>query len=102
MPGRYGRVRGKHYFARNSSHRLVEIQAFFLHATADGLEDGKAAVAFIQVENPRSDAHRLQRTKAADAQQQLLADPDAPVSAVQSGRELPVLWSVAWHIRIEQ
>ena len=77
------RVRREDHFPRNLAGGGGKVDALLLHAGANGLKDGEAAVPFVQVQNPRRDAHRLQRAIAADAQQQLLADARAHVSAIQ-------------------
>ena len=57
---------------------------------------------FVQVQHARGDAHGPQRAEAADAQQQLLADADAAVAAVEARRQLAVLRRVALDVGIEQ
>ena len=84
MAGGHRRMRGEDDFARNLLRGSVEVQAFFFHAVADGLEDREAAVAFVQMQNAGRDAHGLERAKAADAEQQLLADAGARIAAVKA------------------
>jgi len=69
---RYGRVRGKHNFARNAGHGAIECDAFFIHSRVNGFEHGKSAVPFIQMQNAGRDAHGLQRAETANPQQQFL------------------------------
>jgi hypothetical protein len=96
------RVRGEHHLARHARHGLVEPDAFLDHPRADGLEDGKAAVPFVEVQYRRRDAHRPQRLVAADAEQQFVTDAHAGVAAVQTRREVAVLGRVAFDVRVEQ
>ena len=42
------------------------------------------------------------RAQAADAQQQFLADADAPVAAVEARSQLAIFGRIAFHVRIEQ
>ena len=80
----------------------VEVDAFFLHAVANGLEDGEAAVALVEMQNARRDAHGLEGAKAADAEQQFLADAGAAVAAVEARGEFAVFGGVALDIGVEQ
>ena len=45
---------------------------------------------------------RMQRPDAADAQEQLLADPDPGVAAVEPRGQRPVRLGVLGHVRVEQ
>ena len=73
-----------------------------LHPLADQLERRKRAVPFVQVHDARRDAQRRERAHAADAEQQLLADADALVAAVEPRRQLAILGLVAVDVRVEQ
>ena len=99
---RHRRVRGEHHFARNAVHRFVETQAFILHAIANGFEDRKSAVAFVEVQNARRDAHGFQGAKTSHAEQQFLPDSDARISAIETRRELDVLRGVPFNVRIQK
>ena len=59
VSGGHGSVRGEGHFARYPGHGLMEADALFLHAAADGLEHREPAVPFIEVQHARSDPHRL-------------------------------------------
>ena len=96
------RVRREDDFARNLHGGGVEVDAFFLHAGADGLEDCESAVAFVQMQHAGRNAHRLQSAVAADAEQQFLADAGAAVSAIEARGQFAVLGRVAFHVRVEQ
>ena len=103
MAGGHRRVRREDDFARNARHGLVEAQAFLLHALANRLEHGKAAVSFVQVQNAGRDPHRLQRAKTADAEQQFLADPRcAPSPPYKSRRQFAILRSISFDVGIQQ
>ena len=93
---------GEDHFARDAGHGFVKAQAFILHAVANRFQHRESAVPFVQMKNAGRDAHGFQRAEAADAQQQLLPDADAPVSAIQPRSELAVLGSVAFHVGVEQ
>ena len=96
------RVGGEDDFARHARHGLVEAEPFLLHAAANRFEHGESAVPFVQVQHAGRDAHGLQRAEAADAQQQFLADADAPVAAVQTRGQFAVFRSIAFDVRVEQ
>ena len=66
------------------------------------LEGGKRAVPFVEVDDARRDAERRQRLDPADAEQQLLADADAIVAAVQPRRQAAILGLIAVDVGIEQ
>ena len=57
---------------------------------------------FVQVQDARRDAQRRERADAADAEQQLLADADALVAAVEPRGQLAVLRLIAFDVRVEQ
>src|SRR6266446_578108 len=96
VPGGYRGVSGEHHFARDAGHGDVETDAFLLHAGADGLEHGEAAVAFVQVKNARVDAHGFEGAEASDSQKELLADAGARISAIEAGSKFAVLRSIAF------
>ena len=91
VPRGHRRVGRENHLARHAWERVLEHEAFFLHARANGLEDGEDAVALVEVQDPGGDTHRPERTEPADAEQQLLADADASITAIQPRRELAVL-----------
>ena len=102
VAGGNGRVRGENDFARNTRHGGVERDAFFLHAGADGFEDDKAAVTFIQVHHAGADAHGFEGAETADAEQQFLADAGAGVTAVKARSEFAIVGRVGFNVGIEQ
>ena len=77
MAGGDGRVGGEDDFAGNLAGGGVEVEAFFVHARADGFKDGEAAVAFVEMQDAGRDAHGLERAEAADAEQQFLTNAGA-------------------------
>ena len=102
MTGGHGRVGGEDHFARNLHGSGVEVQAFFLHAIADGFQHGEAAVALVEMEHAGRDAHGLEGTKAADAEQQLLTNAGASVAAVEARGQFQILGRIAGHVGVEQ
>ena len=91
VPRGHWRVGGEHHLARDAWDRVLEHEAFFVHARANGLEDGEDTVAFVEMQDSRCDSHCPKRTEPADAEQQLLADANASVTAIEPRRELAVL-----------
>ena len=53
VTGGYGRMRGEDDFAGHLAGGGVEVHTFFLHSVANGLEDYKAAVTFIEMKHAR-------------------------------------------------
>ena len=96
------RVRGEDDLRRDAAERLVGVDAFGGHALPHELERGEGAVAFVQMHDARRDAERCERADAADAEQQLLADADALVAAVEPRRQLAIFRLVALDVGIEQ
>ena len=92
----------KDHLARNLPRGRIKFQALLFHARADGLEDGEAAVAFIQMQHARRDAHGFKRAIAAHAQQQLLPDAGARIAAIEPRRGVKTLRRIAGHIRVQQ
>ncbi len=101
-PGRHRGVGGEDDFAGNLVGGSVEVQAFFLHAIADRFEHGEAAVALVEVKNAGSDAHGLQGAKAADAEEQLLANAGACIAAVEARGQVEILRRIAGDFGVEQ
>ena len=73
-----------------------------LHPPSHQLQHGKRAVSLVEVHHARRDAERRERLHAADAEQQLLPDAHALVTAVQPRRQLAVFRAVAFDVRVEQ
>ena len=76
-------VRGEAHLLRDPVAGFMEVQALVLHAILDCLKQRESAVALVEVQHPRRDAHRLQRAEAADTQQNLLADASAAIAAIE-------------------
>ena len=102
MSGRNGSVRGEGHFARNPGHRLMEVDALFLHAAANGLQHREPAVPFIEVQDARSDPHGFQCAETSHAQQQLLADANPSIAAIEPRRKFAIFRRVSFHVRIQQ
>ena len=99
---RHRRVRREHRAAGDAAHRFVDAGALALHALPHQFQHGKRAVPLVQVHHARGDSQRLQGAHAADAQQQLLANPRPRVAAIQPGGQLAIFRRVARHVGIEQ
>ena len=82
VAGRHRRVGGEDRREPDLLERLVGLQPL-LDEGADALDLQEGGVAFVQVEHGRLDSERRERADAADAEQQLLADPVLPVAAVE-------------------
>ena len=102
VAGRHRRVRREHHLRRDSAQRFGGADAFGLHALARQLERGKRAVPFVEVDDAGRDAERRQRLDPADAEQQLLADADAIVAAVEPRRQAAIFGLIAVDVGIEQ
>ncbi len=103
VAGRHRSMRREDDFARNSRQRPAsKLKPSSSMRHANRFEHGETAVSFVQVQHARRDAHRLQRAKTADAEQQLLPDAHAPVAAVEARRQLAIFRSIAFDVGIEQ
>ena len=102
VAGGDGCVGGEDDLARDLAGGLVEGDAFFDHAIADGLEDCEAAVALVEVKDPGGDAHGLECAEAADAEEELLTDAGAAVAAVEARGELEIFGGVAGDVGVEE
>ena len=99
---RHRRVRREHDLRRDSAQRFGGADAFGRHALARQLERGKRAVSLVEMDDTRRDAERRQRLDPAHAKQQLLADADAIVAAVQPRCQAAILGLIAVDVGIEQ
>src|SRR2546428_4202706 len=54
------------------------------------------------MKNARGNAHRSQRAEATDAEQQLLADRDGAVAAIQARGQLAIFRGVSRDTRVEE
>ena len=102
MAGGHGSVGGEDHFTGNPRHGLLEADALFFHALANGFEDHKCAMSFVQVQDARGDAERFQSAQTAHAKEQFLMHAHAAVAPVQARRHLAVLGGIAFHVGIEQ
>ena len=102
VAGRHRRVGGEDDVRGDDAQRFVRRQALALHPLPRELERGERAVTFVQVGDARRVAERPQRPRAADAEQQLLADAGPLVAAVEPRRQLAILGRVAFDVRVEQ
>ena len=95
-------VGGEDHFAGNLMRSGVEVQAFFLHAITDRLQHRETAVPLVEMENTRRNAHGLEGAKAADAEEQLLANAGASVAAIEARGQFQILGCVAGYVGVEQ
>src|SRR5579872_4295664 len=102
VSGRNGSMRGEDNLAGNSRHCCIESDSLVLHAHTNRFQHGERAMTFVEVQNSRSNPQRSQSSEPAHTEQQLLPNTDAEVSAIQTRRQLAVLWSVPVHVRIQQ
>ena len=93
---------GENIARRGHLPRLVVGQAELLHDHPGPLRSQKRRVPFVHVADGRPDAERLQRPHAADAQYDLLLDPQFAVASVERSRHTPVVDRVLRDIGIEQ
>ena len=99
---RHGRVGGEDAAGPHRLDRLGVGQALVDHELADALEAEEAGVALVGVEHLRLDAHGLQRPHAADAEQDLLAQPVLGVAAVEAVGDLADLVGVLVDVGVEE
>ncbi len=95
VSGRHRRVRGEDRVLGDFAQGVVEAQAVVVHPLANRFERGERAVPFVQVIDARRDAQRPQRSHAADAEHQLLANSRAMVAAVQPAGQLAIFRAVS-------
>ena len=96
VPGRDGRVRREDRRPAQVLERLGRLHALRGQlAQPFDLKEGR--VALVQVEDVRLDPERRERADAADAEQQLLADPVLAIAAVERIREPVDLEQVERH-----
>ena len=88
----HGGVGGEDGAGTDGLERLAEREAVGLQVVADPLQSQEPGVALVGVEDRDVDAERGERPHAADAEQDLLAQPVLDVAAVEAVRdELQVL-----------
>src|SRR6476646_1491718 len=98
----HGSVSREHYFPRDPGHGLIKAESLILHAAVDRFQNGKPAMAFVEVQNSRSDAHGAERAEASHTQKQFLANTNAGITAVETRSELAVLRMIAFNVGIEK
>ncbi len=82
VAGRDGGVRGEDRAAADRLERLLH-RLPGLERRPRQLQAGERRMPLVEVHDARVDAERVERPHAADAQQQVLAEPDVPVADVQ-------------------
>ena len=101
VAGRHGRVGREDNLARDARDCLAEVDAFFLHAAADGLQNAEGAVAFIQVQYAGRNSHR----RKARSRRRPAGVPDGcgcGIAAIEARSQFAVFGSIAVHIGIQQ
>ena len=78
------RVRGEDVAGPRGLDGLVEGHVRRAAELADAFQGHERGVSLVHVADRRLDAHRHQGLEAADAQQDLLADPQLAVAAVET------------------
>ncbi len=102
VPGGDGGVGREDGHLRHVARRLAVGDAVALHLGADHLDRREGAMPFVQVEDRRVNPQRVEQPDAADAEQQLLADPHAGVAAVEPRGQRAVRLAVLGDVRVEQ
>ena len=102
VAGGNGRMGGEDDFAGNLAGGGVEVEPFFFHAGADGLKNGEAAVAFIEMQHAGRDAHGLERAEPANAEEKFLANAGARVAAVEARSGFEIFGGVAGNVGVEE
>ncbi len=97
-----GGVGGEDDFAGDAAGGLIEVDAFFDHAVANGFEDCEAAVSFVEVKDSGRDAEGFEGAETTDAEEELLTDAGATVAAVETRGELEIFRGVAWDVGVEE
>src|ERR1700722_13270457 len=92
---RYRRMRREHHLAGNSGNGLIEADSFVDHTSPNGLQHREPAMALVHVIDARGNAHLAESAHPANAQQQLLANADTAVAAVQTRRQLAIFRRVS-------
>src|SRR5690349_24366139 len=81
-------MRGEDHMRGDAPHGFRAIDSLLVHPAAHEFERGKGAMPFVEMHDTRHDAERVERPDAADAEEQLLPNPDAFVASVQPRRKL--------------
>src|ERR1035441_2153020 len=102
VAGGHGGMGGENDLPRNATHGFVEAQPLVLHPVADGFEHYECAMAFIEVKNARRHAHGPEGPKTPNSKNQLLANSNVRVAAVELRGQSAILRRVALHIRVQQ
>ena len=102
MAGGHGRMGREDGHRRDVAHDLAKRQAGGLHRRADHLQGRERTVALVEMQDGRVNLEGMKRPQAADAQKQLLADPDPCVAAIEPGGQRPVRLGVLRHVRVEK
>src|SRR5882672_7616475 len=101
VPGGHGRVRGKYGARRHGLDRRVEGPAS-LDQSECALDDRERSVTLVDMPDRRVDSQRAQCTHTPYAQHDFLFQARQRVAAVESMRDIAIVFAVARKIRVEQ
>jgi membrane protein YdbS with pleckstrin-like domain len=76
--------------------------AVALHPGANHLDHREGAVAFVEVEHRRVNVKRVEQSDATDTEEQLLANPDPRIAAIEAGGQGAIRFVVLGDVRVEQ
>src|SRR5262249_36049734 len=96
------RMRHENNFAQDTTNSFFEINAFFVHTTSNGFENGENAMPFVQVQYARRNTERFQSAESSNAKQQFLPDANAAVAAIEPRHEITIFEGVPRDIGIEK
>ena len=102
VTGGDGRMGRKHRPGAHGLQGRFKRQVRALSQFAKALDQGKRAMALVQMQHRGVHPHRPQRAHPADAQQDFLPDSHVGVTLVQLGRELAILGCVTGNIGVQQ
>src|SRR5262249_34510099 len=98
MTGGHRRMSGENNFPRDPSDGFLKTDAFVLHPRANRFQQYKPAVPFVQMENTRSDPHRSEGTEGSNTKQEVLANSNTHIAAVQTRCQVTILRRIACNV----
>ena len=102
VAGGHGRMGRENRHRRDVAHDLAKRQAGGLHQRADHFQRRERAMPLVEMQDGGVNLERMKCPQAADAQKQLLANPDARVSAIKPGGQRPIRLGVLRNVRVEK
>ena len=88
---RHGGVGGENVAGAGGFQGLVEIELLVAHIEPDLFQGEEGGVAFIHMEHGGLESHGLQSARAADTEDDFLADPGVHVAAVEGIGDVAIL-----------